>query len=106
MKHPSPVQCTFSLQWDSALKDSPLKHALSGQRIKTCLKEALAVAQCELPGEINVRIVDATEALELNSTYRHKAYATNVLTFAYESHTELMPIWCCVHLCLKKKRSN
>jgi probable rRNA maturation factor len=90
MKPLSSVHCTFNLQWDSALKDSPLKHSMSGQRIKSCLQEALAVAQCDLPGEINVRIVDASEALELNRIYRHKAYATNVLTFAYESDPELM----------------
>ena len=90
MKHPSALQCTFSLQWAEGLKDCSLKAALSGSRIKACLKEALAVAECEGPGEINVRIVDASEALALNRTYRHKAYATNVLTFAYQSEPELM----------------
>lgn len=30
-----------------------------------------------------VRVVDAEEGLALNSTYRHKDYATNVLTFGY-----------------------
>ena len=30
-----------------------------------------------------VRVVDAEEGLMLNSTYRHKDYATNVLTFGY-----------------------
>ncbi len=90
MKHPSALQCTFTLQWAEGLKDCSLKAALSGSRIKACLKEALAVAECEGPGEINVRIVDASEALALNRTYRHKAYATNVLTFAYQSEPELM----------------
>ncbi len=70
--------------------NTPLKHAMSTQRIKACMTEALAVAQCACPGELTVRIVDAPEALELNRTYRHKAYATNVLTFAYESHPMLL----------------
>lgn len=33
--------------------------------------------------EITVRVVDSAEGLALNSSYRHKDYATNVLTFAY-----------------------
>jgi probable rRNA maturation factor len=34
-------------------------------------------------GEITVRIVDADEGRALNRDYRHKDYATNVLTFDY-----------------------
>jgi len=34
--------------------------------------------------QIAVRIVGADEGRELNRTYRHKDYATNVLTFDYE----------------------
>jgi probable rRNA maturation factor len=34
-------------------------------------------------GEITVRIVDNAEGLALNRDYRHKDYATNVLTFDY-----------------------
>lgn len=33
--------------------------------------------------ELSLRIVDADEGLELNSQFREKAYATNVLTFEY-----------------------
>ncbi len=33
--------------------------------------------------ELTIRFVDAAEALELNSTYRGRDYATNVLTFEY-----------------------
>lgn len=33
---------------------------------------------------LTVRIVDHDEALHLNQTYRHKPYATNVLTFNFE----------------------
>ncbi|WP_417359847.1 rRNA maturation RNase YbeY [Gallaecimonas pentaromativorans] len=34
--------------------------------------------------ELTVRIVDEEEGLELNSTYRGKDYATNVLSFPFE----------------------
>ncbi|RMX04747.1 rRNA maturation RNase YbeY [Corticibacter populi] len=37
------------------------------------------------PAEITVRIVDAEEGQALNRDYRHKDYATNVLTFDYAS---------------------
>lgn len=40
-------------------------------------------AALEAPGEITVRIVSADEGQTLNRDYRHKDYATNVLTFDY-----------------------
>lgn len=40
-------------------------------------------AALEAPAEITVRIVDADEGRHLNHEYRHKDYATNVLTFDY-----------------------
>jgi probable rRNA maturation factor len=36
-------------------------------------------------GQITVRLVDADEGRELNNAYRGKDYATNVLSFPYES---------------------
>ena len=36
------------------------------------------------PAEITVRIVGEEEGRELNRSYRHKDYATNVLTFDYQ----------------------
>lgn len=35
-------------------------------------------------GEVTIRITDEEEIAELNSTYRSKNYATNVLSFPYE----------------------
>jgi probable rRNA maturation factor len=40
-----------------------------------------AQAALRVDTEVTIRIVDAQEALELNSTYRGKDYPTNVLTF-------------------------
>ena len=42
-------------------------------------------AACERPAEVAVRFVDADEGQMLNRDYRHKNYATNVLSFVYES---------------------
>lgn len=40
-------------------------------------------ASCARPAEITIRFVDTEEGGALNRDYRHKNYATNVLTFAY-----------------------
>ena len=47
-------------------------------------------AALDAPGEITVRIVDADEGRELNRSYRGKDYATNVLTFDYQSEPVVM----------------
>ena len=74
----------LSLQF--ALRDPPARQqaalhraALPRHKVARWLRHALA---CD--AEITVRIVDAAQARELNRDYRHKDYATNVLTFAYE----------------------
>ncbi|CAH0133546.1 Endoribonuclease YbeY [Massilia sp. Bi118] len=41
------------------------------------------------PAELAIRFVDAAEGQVLNRDYRHKDYATNVLTFAYNEGEEL-----------------
>lgn len=44
--------------------------------------------------ELTIRLVDEAEGLELNSTYRHKDYATNVLSFPADVPDELLDIRC------------
>ena len=39
--------------------------------------------------QVTLRIVNAAEGRRLNRTYRHKDYATNVLTFVYAEHSPL-----------------
>lgn len=39
----------------------------------------------EAQGDLTIRIVDETESAQLNARYRGKDYATNVLSFPYES---------------------
>jgi probable rRNA maturation factor len=46
-------------------------------------------ATCGIPAEVTVRFVDAIEGQALNRDYRGKDYATNVLSFPYESGTTL-----------------
>ncbi|HET9114112.1 MAG TPA: rRNA maturation RNase YbeY [Burkholderiales bacterium] len=45
------------------------------------MRYARAALECD--GEITVRIVNEKEGRQLNFDYRHKDYATNVLSFAY-----------------------
>lgn len=52
----------------------------SRQQIRAWLKAAQ-----ECPAEVTVRLVDAEEGRQLNRDYRGKDYATNVLSFVYES---------------------
>jgi probable rRNA maturation factor len=59
---------------DAALHRAALPRAF----VNRCIRSALAH-----DAEITVRIVDAEEGQALNSSYRKKNYATNVLTFDY-----------------------
>ncbi len=52
--------------------------ALPRAFVNRCIRSALAH-----DAEMTVRIVDADEGKALNSSYRKKNYATNVLTFDY-----------------------
>jgi probable rRNA maturation factor len=60
--------------------DGSHRAVLARHRVARWLRSALAA-----PAEITLRIVGADEGRALNRDYRGKNYATNVLTFAYES---------------------
>lgn len=71
-------QLALSLQF-GALAQAPLhRSALLRHQVARWLRQAL-----QSDAEITVRIVDNQEAQALNRDYRHKDYATNVLTFDY-----------------------
>ena len=70
----------FSVQFASSQAQIPPKNLF-----KKWAKAALRVDT-----EVTIRIVDAQEALELNSQYRGKDYATNVLTFPLTEEPHLM----------------
>lgn len=71
-------QLTLSLQFGT-LQDAELhRAALPRHKVARWIRHAL-----ERDAEITVRVVDGAEAQTLNRNYRHKDYATNVLTFDY-----------------------
>ncbi len=41
-------------------------------------------------GQITIRLVNVEEGRELNREYRHKDYATNVLSFPYDTEPRLL----------------
>ena len=54
-------------------------------RLTAWASAALQAAAFAKPCELTVRLVDRDEAQTLNFQYRHKNYATNVLSFPYEA---------------------
>ncbi len=69
---------TLSLQFAKFPEVALHRAALPRQRVTKWIRHAL-----QDDAEITVRIVDAAEGQALNRDYRHKNYATNVLTFDY-----------------------
>lgn len=51
-----------------------------------------ALRQRSADSEMTIRLVDETEGRELNHTYRHKDYATNVLSFPADVPDDLLDI--------------
>ena len=71
-------QLQLSLQFADIPYTARHRAALPRHAVRRYLRHALAH-----DAEITVRIVDEDEGLALNSSYRKKKYATNVLTFDY-----------------------
>ena len=67
-------ELTLSLQF----ADARHRAQLPRHKVARWVRAALAA-----PGQITVRVVGAEEGRALNRDYRHKDYATNVLTFDY-----------------------
>lgn len=67
----------LSLQFGAGVPDSH-KKLLTKARVTRWMRMALL-----RQAEITVRVVGAAEGRQLNHSYRHKDYATNVLTFDY-----------------------
>jgi probable rRNA maturation factor len=53
---------------------------------------ALALRQRTADSELTIRLVDEAEGRELNNTWRHKDYATNVLSFPADVPDEFLDI--------------
>lgn len=66
------------LQLSLQMPDGSHREVLQRHRVARWIRAALRV-----PGHITVRIVGEAEGRRLNRDYRHKDYATDVLTFDY-----------------------
>ena len=75
---------TLSLQFGKIDDAKRHRAALARHKVARWIRHALGS-----DAEITVRIVGAAEGQALNRDYRHKDYATNVLTFDY-SHAPLV----------------
>ena len=78
-------QLSLSLQFSDLTDPATHRAALPRHRVVRAIRHAL-----EGDAEITVRIVDADEGQALNRDYRHKDYATNVLTFDYATDPVVM----------------
>lgn len=78
-------QLTLSLQWVRAAEVAAHRPVLARHKVARWIRHALAV-----DAEITVRIVDSQEGQQLNREYRHKDYATNVLTFDYQQEPTVL----------------
>ena len=78
MTKPALPDLQLSLQFGRFDDAARHRAALPRHRVRQWIRQALA-----RDAEITVRIVGEDEARSLNRDYRHKDYATNVLTFDY-----------------------
>jgi probable rRNA maturation factor len=78
-------QLVLSLQFASPENSTLHRSALPRHRVARWVRHALAV-----DGEITVRIVNLDEGRGLNREFRHKDYATNVLTFDYAKEPSVL----------------
>ncbi len=74
---------SLSLQFGRFPNNAMHREALPRHKAARCIKHALQADVLSV--DITVRIVDEAEARTLNASYRHKDYATNVLTFDYSA---------------------
>ncbi len=76
---------SLSLQFGALADAATHRAALPRHKVARCIRHAL-----DGDAEITVRIVDSEEGQALNRDYRQKDYATNVLTFDYETEPVVM----------------
>jgi probable rRNA maturation factor len=72
------ASCAVEIQYASLALEKKVSALASSALIKKWVR-----ASVNRPGNLTVRFVNRTEGQALNSQFRTKAYATNVLTFLY-----------------------
>jgi len=80
-----PAAPSLSLSVQYACNDEELSLLPSRPQVRRWVKKALEGESAE----VTVRFVDAEEGQILNREYRHKDYATNVLSFPYVPNPEM-----------------
>jgi probable rRNA maturation factor len=75
-----PTRLRFAVQFGSGVQENswPLSLPRMRRMVTACLP-----AKCH-SAEISLLVAGSREAKRLNREYRHKDYATNILTFAYQ----------------------
>ena len=95
-------ELTLSLQFAPLADAAPHRAALPRHKVARWIRHAL-----DTDAEITVRIVDAQEGQALNRDYRHKDYATNVLTFDYtQAPLVTADLVLCAPVVAKEAREN
>ena len=95
-------QLTLSLQFGKLDDAARHRAALPRHQVARWIRHAL-----QSDAEITVRIVDAQEGRALNRDYRHKDYATNVLTFDYAQEPIISAdLVLCAPVVAKEARQN
>ena len=84
-KSAEPMAARPELSLSLQFADARHRGQLPRHKVARWIRAALAS-----PAELAVRIVDAEEGQALNRDYRHKDYATNVLTFDYAREPVVM----------------
>jgi probable rRNA maturation factor len=75
---------SHKLDLEVQYEDTRLEQAVTPEMLERWVQATLLG-----PAELTIRFVDAAEGQQLNRDFRHKDYATNVLTFAYNEGAEL-----------------
>ncbi len=70
---------TLDIQFASESLEQTWSPLINKRKISNWIKKAL-----QQDASMTVRFVGNAESKKLNATYRHKDYATNILTFPYD----------------------
>jgi len=92
---------TLSLQFALDNESAAHRAALPRHKVRRWIGRAV-----DTEAEITVRIVDASEGQALNRNYRHKDYATNVLTFAYSQQPLCADLVLCAPVVAREAREQ
>ena len=94
-------QLTLSLQYAISEDTALHRAALPRYQVARWIRHAL-----ECDAEMTVRIVDVDEGRRLNRDYRHRNYATNVLTFGYRRNPLSADLVLCAAVVAKEAKQN